>query len=133
MALTINLNVHLKEEDMHELGSLIQAIHRDLLNGQGETMAKLQDVIDATFQTGEAARAAIDRVAEDFATVSGNIVALQQQVADLKAALEAAGTASAELAALEAGLNDVVASQNAITANLQGVDPIPTVLPEPTP
>lgn len=96
-------------------------------------MAKLQDVIDATFQTGEAARAAIDRVAADFATVNGNIVTLQQQVADLKAALEASGTAAAELAALEAGLNDVVASQNAITANLQGVDPIPDTLPPPTP
>lgn len=97
------------------------------LKAQGEEiMASLQDVMDATHRTGEAARAEIARVAED-------VEALKQKILDLSAQVEAGMQAQADLDALKAGLDEVVTGLDEVTGDLSAVDPDPNNPPAPEP
>jgi predicted nucleic acid-binding Zn-ribbon protein len=104
----------------------LSALVRDVISqhGNGEIMATLQDIVDATTRNGAEARAATARVAEDFQ-------ALSQQITDLKAQIEGGVNNAAELAALKAGLDDVKTQIDASTAELTGLDPLPNNPPKP--
>lgn len=93
-----------------------------------EIMATLQDVVEATRINGIEARAAIARVAEDFADIS-------QQLTDLRAQVEAGVGNAAELAAIKAGLDTVISDVAATTGELTGLDPVKPAAPpvEPPP
>lgn len=104
-----------------------------MLKRQGdEIMAKLQDVIDATRLNGEAARAAIAEVANDFVAISTQVTALQQQITDMQAIIDAMPANAAEVtrltalvADMEAGLDTVKSEIDATTAGLTGLNPVP--------
>lgn len=91
-----------------------------------EIMATLQEIVAATRRNGEAARGAIARVADDIANMQAQLAALRDQVA-------AGNTSNAELAALRAGLDEVITQMGATTADLEGFDPDPNHPSVPAP
>lgn len=95
-------------------------------------LEKLQVAVDETHNTGEAARAAIVRVAEDVTEFHTDIDELHQMIVDLQAKVDAGATAGAELEALKADLAeaeamaaDIKDAAMATGESLRNLDPIP--------
>ncbi len=100
--------------------------------GHREIMATLADIQEATRLNGEAARAAILEVANDFAAITAQIVTLQEQIVALQAAVDAGAGNAAEVARLtalidemNAGLESVKTDLDTTTAGLAGLNPVP--------
>lgn len=131
MDLYLNVSIGLHPE----LLTIIRAILSQQTKEEARIMGvleTLQAAVDATHQSGEAARGAIARVAEDVATMNDTAAGLVEQVSDLRAQLDqgandaaALAEAKRQLAEIESGLTDITDMSNATRDQLTGLDPIP--------